>query len=242
MNDFLLLNLVFFGVLTVAAYALSFALTYSAGQSKKFPMQDWRAYGKAMLALHFVGFIILFLMLCWQHVLPWNPLQLPGLAWDRAFNIAISFVSQTNWQSYQGEITLSPFTQMAGLTVQNFLSAAIGMTAGMVILRAVAYPAEKGIGNFWADLRASILYILLPLSFVLAIFLLWQGVPQSFQAYQPITTLEGQAQLLPLGNAASQIAIKQVGDNGGGFYGANSAHPFENPTALSNFVEMLAML
>ncbi len=174
-------------------------------------------------------------------MLPFNPQHLPGLSWDLALNTAISFVSNTNWQAYAGESTMSYLSQMVGLTVQNFLSAATGIAVVFALTRAFARQKMSTLGNAWVDLTRITLWLLLPLSLLVALFFIQQGVPQNLQAYQPFTTLEGVHQLLPMGPVASQEAIKLLGTNGGGFFNANSAHPFENPTALTNLVQMLAI-
>ncbi|MCR6739694.1 potassium-transporting ATPase subunit KdpA [Aeromonas dhakensis] len=204
--------------------------------------QDWKSYALSLLAFNGAGFGLLFLILLAQGLLPLNPQQLPGLNWQLAFNTAVSFMTNTNWQAYSGEASLSYFSQMVGLTTQNFVSAATGAAVAIVLFRGIARQQTTHLGNFWLDLVRFCLYVLLPMSLILALLLVWQGVPQSLSAYLPFHTLEGQEQLLPLGPAASQIAIKQLGSNGGGFFGINSAHPFENPTALSNWLEMVALL
>lgn len=204
--------------------------------------QDWKSYALSLLAFNGAGFGLLFLILMAQGLLPLNPQQLPGLNWQLAFNTAVSFMTNTNWQAYSGEASLSYFSQMVGLTTQNFVSAATGAAVAVAMFRGIARQQTTHLGNFWLDLVRFCLYVLLPMSLILALLLVWQGVPQSLSAYLPFHTLEGQEQLLPLGPAASQIAIKQLGSNGGGFFGINSAHPFENPTALSNWLEMVALL
>ncbi len=177
-----------------------------------------------------------------QGLLPLNPQQLPGLSWQLAFNTAVSFMTNTNWQAYSGEASLSYFSQMVGLTTQNFVSAGTGAAVAIALFRGIARQQTINLGNFWQDLVRFCLYVLLPIALIMALVLVWQGVPQSLSAYLPFHGVEGQEQLLPLGPAASQIAIKQLGSNGGGFFGINSAHPFENPTALSNWLEMVALL
>ncbi|WP_421230235.1 potassium-transporting ATPase subunit KdpA [Aeromonas jandaei] len=204
--------------------------------------QDWKSYTLSLLAFNGAGFGLLFLILMAQGLLPLNPQQLPGLNWQLAFNTAVSFMTNTNWQAYSGEASLSYFSQMVGLTTQNFVSAATGAAVAVAMFRGIARQQTTHLGNFWLDLVRFCLYVLLPMSLILALLLVWQGVPQSLSAYLPFHTLEGQEQLLPLGPAASQIAIKQLGSNGGGFFGINSAHPLENPTALSNWLEMVALL
>lgn len=202
----------------------------------------WRKYIAQLLLLNAIGFVFLFLLLILQKVLPMNPAELNGVHWTLAFNIAASFVTNTNWQSYVPETTLSPFSQMMGLGVQNFLSAATGLAALVVLARSLQRKTSGTIGNFWSDFIKSFLYILLPLSFFFALFLVTQGVPQSLGKVVEVSTLENHPQKIPIGPIASQVAIKLIGTNGGGYTNANSAHPFENPTPLSNFFETLALL
>ncbi|MEP7239513.1 MAG: potassium-transporting ATPase subunit KdpA [Devosia sp.] len=204
--------------------------------------QSWPAYALALLAFNTAGFVVLFLILKFQDLLPWNPLHLPGLSGHLAFNTAISFVTNTNWQSYGGETTMSYFSQMAGLTTQNFVSSATGMAVAAAVARGLASRQQKTIGNFWADMVRATLYILLPISIVLALVFVWQGVPQTLQSSLAATTIDGGQQTIAIGPVASQLAIKQLGTNGGGFFNVNSAHPFENPTAISNFLSMLGIL
>jgi len=203
---------------------------------------DWKAYAKGFIFFNIIGIIILVVMQILQGYLPLNPQNMPGVRWDGALNTAVSFVTNTNWQSYSGESTLSYFVQMAGLTVQNFLSASIGMSAGIALMRGFARKESDGIGNIWVDMVRSVLYVLLPLSILVGIVLISQGVIQNFYSYRVVQTLEGLTQNIPLGPVASQEAIKQIGTNGGGFFNANSAHPFENPTMISNLVEMFSIL
>lgn len=202
---------------------------------------NWRQYLLALLTLNLLGLGILFCLLFWQEWLPLNPQRLPGLSWDLALNTAVSFVTNTNWQAYSGESTLSYFSQMAGLTVQNFLSAATGIAVVFALIRAFTRQNVHTLGNAWQDLVRITLWILFPVALIIALFFIQQGVPQNLSAYQPITTLEGAQQLLPMGPVASQEAIKMLGTNGGGFFNANSSHPFENPTALTNMAQMLAI-
>ncbi|WP_112198165.1 potassium-transporting ATPase subunit KdpA [Rahnella sp. NRRL B-41462] len=202
---------------------------------------NWWQYALAIMVFNILGVIVLMALLMAQGVLPMNPQHFGGLSWDLAFNTAVSFVTNTNWQAYSGESTLSYLSQMVGLTVQNFLSAATGIAVAFALIRAFARPSAHTIGNAWTDLWRITLYLLLPVAFLLALFFVSQGVLQNFEAYQHITTLEGLQQTLPMGPVASQEAIKMLGTNGGGFFGANSAHPFENPTALTNMVQMLAI-
>jgi K+-transporting ATPase ATPase A chain len=211
----------------------------------------WPRYAIAMLLFNAAGLLLVYVIQRLQAALPLNPEHLPAVSWHLAFNTAVSFATNTNWQSYGGETTLSYFTQMVALTVQNFVSAATGIAVLAALIRGLARNSATTIGNFWVDLTRSTLYILLPLSLVLAVVLVSQGVVQTFHPtqrvalvqptvddkHQPLTTQD-----LAVGPAASQIAIKQLGTNGGGFYNVNSAHPFENPTPLSNFLEMLAIL
>jgi K+-transporting ATPase ATPase A chain len=204
--------------------------------------QNWKTYLFALLAFNLAGFVLLFGMLLGQGALPLNPQQLPGMEWSLAFNTAMSFVTNTNWQSYSGEASLSYLSQMVGLTVQNFVSAATGIAVLLAFCRGISRRSTQNLGNFWADMTRVTLYGLLPLCIVLALFLVWQGVPQSFAHYIDAVTLQGADQSLPMGPAASQIAIKQLGTNGGGFFGVNSAHPFENPTAWSNLFELVSIL
>jgi K+-transporting ATPase ATPase A chain len=204
--------------------------------------QHWTRYTLALLATNAVGWLLLYAILRLQHLLPWNPESMPPVPPDLAFNTAVSFVTNTNWQAYGGETTLSYFSQMAGLTVQNFVSAATGIAVAIAVIRGFAGRSVRAIGNFYADLVRSVLYVLLPLSIIGALVLVWQGTPQNLELYVTATTLEGDMQVLPQGPAASQIAIKQLGTNGGGFFNANSSHPYENPTPLSNLLEMVYIL
>ncbi|MCI1012002.1 MAG: potassium-transporting ATPase subunit KdpA [Pseudomonas sp. PGPPP4] len=204
--------------------------------------QDWRTYAIALVLFNGLGIGLLFAILLLQGELPLNPQHLPGLEWTLALNTAISFVTNTNWQAYSGEASLSYFSQMVGLGVQNFVSAAVGVAVLAALARGITRRSAQEIGNFWVDLFRATFYVLLPLCVPLALLLIWQGVPQTFAAYVDATTLQGASQTLPLGPAASQIAIKQLGTNGGGFFGVNSAHPFENPTALSDLLELSAIL
>ncbi|TCB89785.1 potassium-transporting ATPase subunit KdpA [Enterobacter quasihormaechei] len=202
---------------------------------------NWRQYLMAILLLNIVGLIALFAMLMLQGSLPLNPQRLPGLSWHLALNTAVSFVTNTNWQSYAGETTLSYFSQMAGLTVQNFLSAASGIAVIFALTRAFARQNVSTLGNAWVDVTRITLWILVPVALLIALFFIQQGTLQNLLPYTPYTSLEGTGGLLPMGPVASQEAIKMLGTNGGGFFNANSSHPFENPTALTNFVQMLAI-
>ncbi len=208
------------------------------------PQQEmnWKQYLFALLWFNFFGFVVVFTLQMTQAWLPLNPAKVPNTSWHLALNTAISFVTNTNWQSYSGESTMSYLTQMAALGVQNFLSAATGLAVLIALMKGLIKNTKQQLGNFWVDLTRSVIYILLPLSILFAVVLVSQGVVQTFSTYTDTTTLEGVKQVIPLGPAASQIAIKQLGTNGGGFFGVNSAHPFENPTPFSNFLEMLALL
>jgi len=203
---------------------------------------NWRKYSVCLLTVNILGILLLIIILMLQKYLPFNPQKLPGMPFALAFNTAISFVTNTNWQAYAGETTLSYFSQMAGLTVQNFASAATGMCVAVALIRGLTRKQTSGIGNYWSDMIKSILYILLPLSIIIALLLAGQGVIQNLNPYQVATTVEGSRQVLPMGPVASQEAIKMLGTNGGGFFNVNSSHPFENPTGLSNMIEMLAMI
>jgi K+-transporting ATPase ATPase A chain len=203
--------------------------------------QHWLTYTVAVLFFHVGGFVILYALLRLQAVLPFNPMQQAAVAPDLSFNTAVSFLTNTNWQNYGGESTLSYLTQMLGLTHQNFLSAATGIALAVALIRGFARSSMRTIGNFWVDVTRATLYVLLPICIVYALFLVWQGVPQTLGAYVDATTLEGAKQTIAVGPVASQVAIKMLGTNGGGFFNANAAHPFENPTALSNFVQMLSI-
>ena len=243
---------------------------YRLGGVKPDADMGWKEYTLALLLFNVLGIFVVYALQRLQLWLPLNLMKFGPVTPDQAFNTAVSFATNTNWQSYGGETTMSYLTQMLGLAVQNFLSAATGMAAVVAFIRGFARATAKGIGNVWVDLVRSTLYILLPISFIIALILVSQGVVQNFRPYQtanllqptsyekpkldaagqplkdakgnPVTeTVVVKEQVLPLGPAASQIAIKQLGVNGGGFFNANSAHPFENPTPLSNFVEMLAI-
>ncbi len=246
-------------------------LLYRVGGVRKDEEMSWKRYALAMLIFNIAGLLVVYFLQRAQSWLPLNPQQLGAINPDLSLNTAISFATNTNWQAYSGESTLSYFTQMLGLGVQNFLSAATGIAVLIALIRGFTRRTTSTIGNFWVDLTRSTLYVLLPLSFVLAAVLMAQGVPQNFKPYTTVPLLEATSmtetvkdaegnsvkdeqdndvtkettvteQSLPLGPAASQIAIKQLGTNGGGYYGVNSAHPYENPTPLSNFLEMLAIL
>jgi K+-transporting ATPase ATPase A chain len=232
---------------------------------------DWKRYAWSMILFNLVLFVALFTMLLTQHLLPLNPQKLPAFSWQLALNTAVSFVTNTNWQAYSGEQTASYFTQMVGLGVHNFVSAATGMAVVIALIRGFARRRSAAIGNFWVDLTRGILYILLPLSLIAAMFLVSQGVIQNFSAYKSLPLVQATSYdkpklddkgnpikdargnrvtenirvgevTIPMGPVASQEAIKELGTNGGGFFNANSSHPFENPTPLSNFVEILLIL
>jgi len=217
-------------------------LIYKASGIKSDEEMNWKTYMYGMLLFNLFGFVLLFLLQIFQSHLPLNTEKLPDVSWHLAFNTAMSFTTNTNWQSYSGENTLSYFVQMLGLTVQNFVSAATGIAVALALIRGLTRKTTDELGNFWADMTRSVLYVLLPLSIILTIALVGQGAVQTFSHYVKATTLQGTEQVIPLGPAASQIAIKQLGTNGGGFFGANSSHPFENPTPFSNFLELLSII
>jgi len=214
---------------------------YRAGGVDETREQHWITYTIAMLLFHVGGFLILYALLRLQGGLPYNPAGMSAVAPDLSFNTAVSFITNTNWQNYGGESTLSYLVQMLGLTHQNFLSAATGIVLAIALIRGFSRASMKTVGNFWVDITRCTLYVLLPICVVYALFLVWQGIPQTLGPYVDVTTLEGAKQTIAVGPAASQIAIKMLGTNGGGFFNANAAHPFENPTALSNFVQMVSI-
>jgi K+-transporting ATPase ATPase A chain len=203
--------------------------------------QHWLTYTVAMLLFHVGGFLLIYALMRLQAVLPFNPAEQSAVAPDLSFNTAISFITNTNWQNYGGESTLSYLVQMLGLTHQNFLSAATGIVLAVALIRGFSRASLRTIGNFWVDATRCTLYILLPICVVFTLFLVWQGMPQTLGPYVDATTLEGAKQTIAAGPVASQVAIKMLGTNGGGFFNANAAHPFENPTALSNFVQMISI-
>ena len=203
--------------------------------------QGWFTYAVAMLFFNAAGFVLLFLLQRLQGALPLNPMGMAAVTPDSAFNTAVSFVTNTNWQGYAGESTMGYLVQMAGLTVQNFVSAATGIAIAMALIRGFSRASAKTVGNFWTDLVRGTLYILLPISLIYAVFLVFEGVPQTLSAYVDATTLEGGKQTIAIGPVASQLAIKMLGTNGGGFFNANSAHPFENPNAIVNLVQMVSI-
>jgi K+-transporting ATPase ATPase A chain len=203
---------------------------------------NWKTFTLSVFIFNSAGIIFLFLLQMLQSHLPLNPEKLPDVSWHLAFNTAVSFVTNTNWQSYSGEITMSYLVQMLGLTVQNFVSAATGIAVVLALMRGLTRKTTEFLGNFWVDMTRSVIYLLLPLSILFAFVLVGQGVVQTFSHSVHVTTLQGASQVIPMGPAASQIAIKELGTNGGGFFNANSTHPFENPTPFSNFLELFAMI
>jgi K+-transporting ATPase ATPase A chain len=214
---------------------------YRVGGVDEAREQHWITYTVAMLLFHVGGFLILYALLRLQAGLPFNPAGMSAVAPDLSFNTAVSFITNTNWQNYGGESTLSYLVQMLGLTHQNFLSAATGIVLAMALIRGFSRASANTVGNFWVDITRCTLYVLLPISVVYALFLVWTGIPQTLGPYVDATSLEGAKQTIAVGPVASQIAIKMLGTNGGGFFNANAAHPFENPTALSNFVQMVSI-
>lgn len=232
---------VYSGALPPVLLRVETAILRLSGASPERSM-GWAAYAMAVLAFNLVGFLALYAILRLQQILPLNPDGIGPIAPDLAFNTAVSFITNTNWQAYSGEAQLSYFSQMAGLTVQNFVSAATGMAVAVAVIRGFVAAKGSGLGNFWLDMTRSTLWVLLPLSIVLALFLAAQGVPQTLLGAVTATGVEGQEQIIARGPAAAQIAIKQLGTNGGGFFGVNSAHPFENPTIASNLAQCLSLL
>jgi len=227
-------------VLSLVLRPVEVALYRLSGVDEK-SEQHWLTYTVAMLLFHVGGFVILYALLRLQGALPFNPAEMSAVAPDLSFNTAVSFITNTNWQNYGGESTLSYLVQMLGLTHQNFLSAATGIVLAVALIRGFARASVRTIGNFWVDITRCTLYVLLPICVVYALFLVWQGMPQTLGPYVDATTLEGAKQTIAVGPVASQVAIKMLGTNGGGFFNANASHPFENPTALSNFVQMLSI-
>ncbi|TPN55081.1 MULTISPECIES: potassium-transporting ATPase subunit KdpA [unclassified Mesorhizobium] len=203
--------------------------------------QHWTAYAAGILFFSVASFLVLYVLQRLQGVLPYNPAGMASVDANLAFNTAASFVTNTNWQNYGGESTMSYLVQMAGLTVQNFMSAAVGVAIAVALIRGFARASAKSIGNFWVDMTRCTLYILLPLCIVLTLVYVWLGIPQTLGPYVDATTLEGAKQTLALGPVASQVAIKMLGTNGGGFFNANAAHPFENPDAISNLIQMVTI-
>src|SRR5882757_4510124 len=216
------------------------ALYWAAGVDPR-REQHWVTYTVAMLFFHIGGFAILYALFRLQAVLPFNPADQSALAEDLSLNTAVSFITNTNWQNYGGESTLSYLTQMLGLTHQNFLSAATGIVLAVALIRGFARSSVRTIGNFWVDITRCTLYVLLPICVPYTLFLVWQGIPQTLGPYVEATTLEGAKQTIAVGPVASQVAIKMLGTNGGGFFNANAAHPFENPDAISNLVQMISI-
>jgi len=217
------------------------AALYWAGGVDARREQNWVSYTLAMLLFHVGGFAILYALMRLQALLPFNPAGQSAVAEDLSFNTAVSFITNTNWQNYGGESTMSYLVQMLGLTHQNFLSAATGICLAVALIRGFARASAQTVGNFWVDITRCTLYILLPICLLYALFLVWQGVPQTLGPYVEAGTLEGGKQTIAVGPVASQVAIKMLGTNGGGFFNANASHPFENPTALSNFIQMLSI-
>ncbi|MBS0237186.1 MAG: potassium-transporting ATPase subunit KdpA [Proteobacteria bacterium] len=237
------MNRVFAGertLLSPAVRPIEVALYKIAGVNER-SEQDWLTYTVSMLMFHVGGFLIFYIVLRTQGWLPFNPQGMTAVAPDLSFNTAVSFITNTNWQNYGGETTLSYLSQMLGLTHQNFLSAATGIVVAIALIRGFTRASTRNIGNFWVDITRCALYILLPICIVYTLFLVWDGTPQTLGAYVDATTLEGGKQTIAVGPVASQVAIKMLGTNGGGFFNANAAHPFENPTAFSNFVQMVSI-
>lgn len=203
--------------------------------------QYWTAYAVSMLLFNLLGFLLLYLVLRLQGSLPLNPTGMANVPPELSFNTAASFVTNTNWQNYGGESTMSYLSQMLGLTVQNFLSAATGIALAMALIRGFARKSARTVGNFWVDMTRGTLYLLLPISIVMTLVFVWLGMPQTLSSSVDVTTLEGAKQTIAVGPVASQIAIKMLGTNGGGFFNANAAHPFENPDAFSNFIQMISI-
>ncbi|MFZ5518477.1 MAG: potassium-transporting ATPase subunit KdpA [Candidatus Zhuqueibacterota bacterium] len=203
---------------------------------------SWKTYAFSLLVFNVIGIVAMFVLQLAQSLLPLNPQKFGAVRWDTALNTAISFVTNTNWQAYSGEATMSYFTQMLGMTVQNFLSAAVGMAASIAFIRGFIRKTSEAVGSFWVDLTRSILYVLLPLSILLSLIFVSQGMIQNFKPYLTVKTLEGHEQVIAQGPVASQEAIKQLGTNGGGFFNANASHPYENPTPLTDYLEIIGLL
>src|SRR5581483_9674727 len=216
-------------------------LIYRLGGLDERQEQHWLTYAVSMLLFHVGGFLLLYALLRLQGSLPLNPQGMGPVPEALSLNTAISFITNTNWQNYAGEGTLSYLTQMLGLTHQNFLSAATGIVLAVALIRGFARASATTVGSFWVDMTRCTLYVLLPICIPFALFLVWQGIPQTLGAYVYATMLEGARQTIAVGPVASQVAIKMLGTNGGGFFNANAAHPFENPTALSNLVQMVSI-
>jgi potassium-transporting ATPase potassium-binding subunit len=215
---------------------------YRVSGIKSEEVMNWKTYTFGVLLFNLFGMVLLFLLQMFQAYLPLNTEKLPNVSWHLAFNTAASFITNTNWQSYTGENTMGYFVQMLGLTVQNFVSAATGIAVFLAMARGLTNKTSEYLGNFWVDMTRCVTYVLLPLSIIITFLLVGQGAVQTFSHYEKATTLQGTEQVIALGPAASQIAIKHLGTNGGGFFNANSAHPFESPTPFTNFLEMLAEL
>jgi K+-transporting ATPase ATPase A chain len=217
-------------------------LLYRCAGIRAAEQQDWKRFATAAIVFNLIGGVVLFFILLNQDKLPWNPQNLPPLSPDLAFNIAVSFVTNTDWQAYSGETTLSMFSQMMGLTVQDFMAPATGFAVAMAVIRGFVHKENRGLGNFYVDVTRAILYVLLPLAIIFAVFLISQGVPENMHVPVQAITLEGTQQMLPQGPVASQDAIKMLGSNGGGYFNANASHPYENPTPLSNFFQMISII
>jgi K+-transporting ATPase ATPase A chain len=214
---------------------------YAVGGIDEKHEQHWLSYTVAMLLFHVGGFAILYALMRFQAALPFNPAEQSAVAPDLTFNTAVSFITNTNWQNYGGEGTLSYLTQMLGLTHQNYLSAATGIVLAVALIRGFARASARSVGSFWVDITRCTLYILMPICIIFTLLLVWQGMPQTLGPYVEATTLEGAKQTIAVGPVASQVAIKMLGTNGGGFFNANAAHPFENPTALSNYLQIISI-
>ncbi|TIT10666.1 MAG: potassium-transporting ATPase subunit KdpA [Mesorhizobium sp.] len=227
-------------VLSPVLVPIERGLYRSAGTNER-EEQHWAVYTTGMLLFNLAGFLVLYALQRLQGVLPYNPAGMTAVDPQLAFNTAASFVTNTNWQNYGGESTMSYLVQMAGLTVHNFVSAATGIAIAIALIRGFARASGKSIGNFWVDLTRCTLYVLLPMCIVLTLVYVWLGIPQTLGPYVDATTLEGAKQTIALGPVASQVAIKMLGTNGGGFFNANAAHPFENPDAISNLIQMLTI-
>jgi K+-transporting ATPase ATPase A chain len=217
------------------------SVLYKLSGTSEHEEQHWLTYTVAMLAFSLLGFLALYTLQRVQAVLPYNPTGMSTVAPDLAFNTAVSFMTNTNWQNYGGESTMSYLVQMAGLTVQNFVSAATGIAIAVALIRGFSRASVKTVGNFWTDMTRATLYVLLPLCVLLTLFYVARGVPQTLSTYVEATTLEGAKQTIAVGPVASQLAIKMLGTNGGGFFNASSAHPFENPDALVNLIQMVSI-
>src|ERR1035437_2040502 len=215
---------------------------YRVSAIKSEEEMNWKTYLSGVLLFNLFGMVFLFLLQMFQAYLPLNTEKLPNVSWHLSFNTAASFITNTNWQSYSGENTLSYLVQMVGLTVQNFVSAATGIAVVLALIRGLTRKTTDALGNFWADMTRSVIYVLLPLSIILTMVFVSRGAVQTFSHYVKATTLQGTEQVIPLGPAASQSVIKQLGTNGGGFFNANAAHPFESPTPFTNLLEMLGLL